>query len=384
LKLPEGISKTKAGKFKARYHLGFDTTSKRRIDPCETFESLPDAIEWLTKEKAKKITGQNFAGDNKLTLAEFVDEFLIMVKPTIRANTYDVWSSLLRTHVKNNELGKVKLAQLRPINFELWQAERLGELAPSSVRTLRQVIDAVLVKARSARGMRHNPLESVVWPKASRAERHILSAEQARHFIKTCEEFDRDQAIEYGLLFQLALKTGMRPEEYQGLKWQDLELRADGGQVKVQRVIQQRPGGGWIWQQPKTERGKRKINFDAVLSKELKQHKRGQLERKFEFGPSWQELELVFPDSDGAPLSQDRLADRFHRVCKRAQLPRMTLYALRHSFVTLSLIAGVDPATISYEAGHTSVAFTLDHYGHVLEEMKQESGIKRAALFAAI
>jgi integrase len=54
----------------------------------------------------------------------------------------------------------------------------------------------------------------------------------------------------------------------------------------------------------------------------------------------------------------------------------MRLYDLRHSYVTLSLIAGVDVKTVSEQAGHASVAFTLDNYAHVLSTMKQGASDK--------
>ncbi len=59
----------------------------------------------------------------------------------------------------------------------------------------------------------------------------------------------------------------------------------------------------------------------------------------------------------------------------------MRIYDLRHSFVTFSSLAGVDPKTVSYEAGHASVGFTLDHYGNVLEEMREGASDKREQLF---
>ncbi|MBA3768855.1 MAG: hypothetical protein H0W99_18120 [Acidobacteria bacterium] len=47
------------------------------------------------------------------------------------------------------------------------------------------------------------------------------------------------------------------------------------------------------------------------------------------------------------------------------------LYDLRHSYVTLSLLGGVKPKTVSEQAGHASVEFTLDHYAHVLPEERE-------------
>ncbi|MFY9571433.1 MAG: tyrosine-type recombinase/integrase [Blastocatellia bacterium] len=39
----------------------------------------------------------------------------------------------------------------------------------------------------------------------------------------------------HGSMFELALHTGMRPEEYLGLKWGDIDLKA--GTVTVQRTL---------------------------------------------------------------------------------------------------------------------------------------------------
>jgi integrase len=38
---------------------------------------------------------------------------------------------------------------------------------------------------------------------------------------------------------------------------------------------------------------------------------------------------------------------------------------LRHTAVTLWIAAGANPKEVSVRAGHTSVAFTLDRYGHL-------------------
>jgi integrase len=76
----------------------------------------------------------------------------------------------------------------------------------------------------------------------------------------------------------------------------------------------------------------------------------------------------------------------FTPIIERAKLPEnFTLYSLRHSFVTLSLLAGVEPRTVSEEAGHSSVSFTLDVYAHVLPSMRQSAAEKlEKLLFASV
>ncbi len=43
-------------------------------------------------------------------------------------------------------------------------------------------------------------------------------------------------------------------------------------------------------------------------------------------------------------------------------------------------MAGVDVKTVSHEAGHGSVAFTLDTYAHVLQEVAETASDKRELL----
>jgi integrase len=42
--------------------------------------------------------------------------------------------------------------------------------------------------------------------------------------------------------------------------------------------------------------------------------------------------------------------------------------------------AGVDPSEIARRAGHTSVAFTYDHYGHLFPETDRNAAAKLDAI----
>jgi integrase len=53
--------------------------------------------------------------------------------------------------------------------------------------------------------------------------------------------------------------------------------------------------------------------------------------------------------------------------------------------VTLSLLWGIDPKTVSRAAGHSSVAFTIDTYQHVLPQVADEAAKKIGKmLFGAV
>jgi integrase len=54
----------------------------------------------------------------------------------------------------------------------------------------------------------------------------------------------------------------------------------------------------------------------------------------------------------------------------------MRIHDLRHSAVAILIAQGVNIKAISELLGHSSVAFTLQVYGHLLEETKRETADK--------
>ena len=52
----------------------------------------------------------------------------------------------------------------------------------------------------------------------------------------------------------------------------------------------------------------------------------------------------------------------------RAGLAGVLIHDLRHTAVALWIAAGANPKQVSTRAGHTSVSFTFDRYGHLFED----------------
>ena len=73
---------------------------------------------------------------------------------------------------------------------------------------------------------------------------------------------------------------------------------------------------------------------------------------------------------------------RFERMLDRAQLPRVGLHALRHSFATRCMELNVDVTTISKLLGHSSAKLTLDIYTDSLLEHRRAAIYKLDGLAA--
>lgn len=83
---------------------------------------------------------------------------------------------------------------------------------------------------------------------------------------------------------------------------------------------------------------------------------------------------MIFRTPRGRPIHERNLVQRtFKPLLKRAGLPDLRLYDLRHTFATLALRAGVPARLVSEQLGHRSIAFTLETYGHLLEETRGEA-----------
>ena len=63
----------------------------------------------------------------------------------------------------------------------------------------------------------------------------------------------------------------------------------------------------------------------------------------------------------------------FKRVMRSLGLSELRFHDLRHTFAVNSLKAGDDIKTVQENLGHATAAFTLDVYGHVTKQMKQDS-----------
>ena len=84
--------------------------------------------------------------------------------------------------------------------------------------------------------------------------------------------------------------------------------------------------------------------------------------------------DLVFSNVDGTAMDPGTLTHNFAKIARKAGLPGTRFHDLRHTFASLMLLAGIHPKIVSEMLGHSSVAFTLDTYSHVI------GGLQRAAM----
>ncbi len=171
----------------------------------------------------------------------------------------------------------------------------------------------------------------------------------------------------------------MRRGELLGLKWSDIDW--DRGTVTVKRALKQSRRGLEL-QKPKTARSARTIALPPIALEMLRSHKIIQAESRMRLGKAYRDLGLVLAEPDGAFKRPDALSTNFAAFIRRhRELPKVRFHDLRHTHASLLLQAGEHAKVVSERLGHSSVAFTLDTYGHLMPGMEAGAAAKLDGLF---
>jgi len=136
----------------------------------------------------------------------------------------------------------------------------------------------------------------------------------------------------YGPMIVFAAATGLRPAELFGLEHRDLDL--EQGAVYVRRAY----ANGRVWH-VKTRRSMRSVPLQRIAREALV------------WLPANPTTPLVFPNSRGGDIDLHNFRQRQWRpaLVKAGIEPPRQSYALRHSYATFALRAGLSAFALSQE-----------------------------------
>jgi integrase len=348
--------------------LGRDANGKRRYVAKQIKGTKKDAQHYLNKALSDLDSG-NFVEPTALTVGSYLDRWLVAVaRPRVSRRTADGYAALLKRYIRE-PIGQKRLAKLQPLDIQKVYGDMQSRgLSARVVRHTHAVLHSALKQAVKWGILARNPSDSVELPKVPFKEQRVLSTDEAQIFLKVAATMPR------GLIFEFALLSGMRPEEYLAIQWSDIDFERGTAQVRRALVWHKK---SWSFEEPKTARSRRVVFLPALLLRKLVAYKRKQAEERLKLGPIWQAFDLVFCNELGLPLQIPNLTYRYFRpILTEAKLSRIRLYDLRHTCATLLLAANEHPKIVSERLGHASITLTLDTYSHVLPSMQQGATVK--------
>jgi len=318
---------------------------------------------------------------SSLTLGVYLTQrWLPANQARLRPSTWAGYDANVRLHIVPR-LGRVPLRHLRPDHVERMYTDlsvegnhaRRGGLDAKTILEIHQVLrrsldDAVrrgmIVSnpARVAHAPRRRPLGSSV--------AKAWNAHQLREFL--------DHAADHRLHAALwvSANTGIRRGELAGLHWGDIDF--DERRLSVNRSIVS-VGYELIESRGKTRTSRRCIDLDSTTVQVLRDwsDRRG---AEAQGCDSSDRDAYVFARPDGSPTHPQLISDAFRRLVKGSGLPRIRLHDIRHTHATLLLKAGVPIKVVSERLGHSTPAFTMATYQHILPGMQRDAADTFATL----
>lgn len=307
--------------------------------------------------------GVDLTEQSRMTLGEWLDQWLKNIAGTIRPTTLTRYQGAVRIHI-NPRLGGKSIAQVTGKDIQKLYDTLASQgnqitgkgLASSTIRGIHSMLHEALDAAKQAGLIPWNPTEEIPAPKFTCKSKQILTDEQLDTFMEVIQKDDT-----WHDFFYTELTTGLRRGEICGLKWEDFDEAS--GTLKVRRAVHQEKGGKLTTWDTKTAAGTRTIILPPSTAALLRERQKSAL------------TDWIFPNPlrPEQPTRPDTAYDRMKALLKEAGLPSIRFHDLRHTFATHALTSGVDVKTLSGILGHTRSAFTLDTYTHTTGDMQKRA-----------
>jgi integrase len=253
-------------------------------------------------------------------------------------------------------LSKVETSHVQSMIDELSE----GGLAPNSVTAIKSVLQSALSDAKRRGLVGQNACTGARVPSRKPVEMKYWRPEQTRAFLTAAQGHPNEA------YFVLAVTLGPRIGELLGLRWHDIDL--DKGTLRIDRqLLQKRQNGQPVFGEVKSGSGRRTVRLTKLAIAALRVHRSRQAKLRLPVPE-----DLVFQDEDGEPYYQSRIARHFELLTEKAGLPRIRVHDMRHTAATLMILTGVNIKIVSETLGHSSITVTLDLYGHLIDEQRQQ------------
>jgi integrase len=320
-----------------------------------TFRIRKEAQEWLNNMTAQIEQGLTY-NSAKTTINELLEAWLGIKATKSRPATGESYARLSRLYI-SPALGSLKLQELNAARIQKLynELERRG-VGKRTIEITHTVLHGFLGHAQRLGLIAQNWAALVEVPRPETHEMAVWDESQVSQFLMANP----------GPFYRLALATGMRRGELIGLQWKDLDWNT--GMLHVRRQVYKLQGGGWIFQGPKTDRGRRMIRLGKGLLEELQHHYQNEIPRKMAIaGSAWQENDLIFPSGKGTPRNGYNVSKEFHELVLASGLPMIRFHDMRHTAASIMLLHGEPPVRVAGILGQ-SVQVLLTTYAHYIPD----------------
>ena len=372
----KGIYQRKDGLYSARF---VDKYGNRHE---KYFATIPEARNWIEDSKyADKHEG--IFVPTETTVDEWFEFWIENIVGDLAPNTLRNYRERYTFNIQP-VIGKMAIANVKPMHCKKVLLQMDETYAGSTIRQTYIAMGTMLKAALMNDLIIKHPMNGVRYTKPVRAKDDIkfLTREEQRIFLEAAK-----RSHNYNQ-YALILETGLRTGELIGLTWDaiDFEKRT----LTVNKTLEYRHKQGcWRAGPPKTPQSYRTIPLTERAYNILKEiwdnreHRKKSplLSETLEYidrrtGATSQLVmgDLVFINwRTGEPAKNSSYDTHLYKLCDEAGIKRFCMHALRHTYATRAIEAGMQPKVLQKLLGHASIKTTMDRYVHVTTESMDQA-----------
>lgn len=302
----------------------------------------------------------------KMTLCE-----LYKKQNASRANvkkTTEKGRQTLMQALKEDALGARSIDSIKPSDAKEWAVRMQAKgYAYKTINNHKRSLKAAYYIAIEDDYVRKNPfnfnLSDVISDDSK--QREALTEDEEKRLLEFAET-DKVYKQYYDVI-EILLNTGLRISELCGLTISDLDFEKK--LINVDHQLLKDTEHGYYIETPKTKSGLRqvpmnKFAYDA-LQRVVKQCEDIQTDTIDGYSG------FLFHTQEGNPVINQYYSTAFRRLVKKYnkthedKLPNFSPHVLRHTFCTRLANKNMNPKSLQYIMGHSSIEITLNLYAHV-------------------
>ena len=326
-----------------------DLDKKRKLIKRKSESEIKDAIVKYYKNS-----------ETDMTISDVFDSWIDkkLQRREIQKQTYDRYKRDFDRFYSFRKFGNRKIRYVDEDSLEDFVISSIVEnnLTSKAYSNLRTITKGIFLHGKKKGNTNLNinnffddlDLSSKIFSKSSKKDSDNVYSEE--ELLKIIEELNKSQKIVHlGVL--LAVYTGMRVGEIVALKWED--IHTDYIHINRRQVRYKDDNNVDVYEikdSAKTEAGTRDVVIIPQVRKILKDARR--------INPF---TEYIF-EKNGKPVSIHALSMVLYRTCDKLEIKRKGMHALRKTYATRLINAGVDEAIITFQMGHVDFRTTKDYY----------------------
>ena len=372
----KGIRQRKDGLYSARF---VDKLGNRHE---KYFATIPEARNWIDDSKyADKHEGVFVPTET--TVDEWFEYWIENIVGDLAPNTLRNYRERYTNNIQP-VIGKMAIANVKPMHCKKVLLQMDEAYAGSTIRQTYITMGTLLKAALMNDLILKHPMNGVRYTKPVRAKDDIkfLTREEQKIFLNQAKRSHNYKQ------YALILETGLRTGELIGLTWDaiDFEKRT----LTVNKTLEYRHKQGcWRAGPPKTPESYRTIPLTNRAYEILKalwdnrKHRKTSplLSETLEYidrrtGTTSQLVmsNLVFINwRTGEPAKNSSYDTHLYKLCDEAEIKRFSMHALRHTYATRAIEAGMQPKVLQKLLGHSSIKTTMDRYVHVTTDSMDQA-----------